>query len=29
VAGDHDLHAQHPEQVADLLHRAVDDGFFS
>ncbi len=28
MAGDHDLHAQHPEAVARLLHEAVTDGFF-
>ncbi|MBW3643270.1 MAG: alpha/beta hydrolase [Actinobacteria bacterium] len=28
MKGDHDLHAQHPEQVAGLLHDAVVDGFF-
>ena len=27
--GDHDLHAQHPEQVAELLHAATVDGFFA
>jgi pimeloyl-ACP methyl ester carboxylesterase len=26
MAGDHDLHAQRPEQVAELLHRATVDG---
>ena len=26
--GDHDLHAQHPEQVAELLRTATVDGFF-
>ncbi len=26
MTGDHDLHAQHPEQVAELLHRATVDG---
>lgn len=28
VAGDHDLHAQHPGVVADVLLRGVTDGFF-
>lgn len=28
VPGDHDLHAQQPALVADLLAGAVDDGFF-
>ena len=28
MKGDHDLHAQHPEQVAGLLHDAVVGGFF-
>ncbi len=28
VLGDHDLHAHHPEEVADLLHEASVDGFF-
>ena len=28
-AGDHDIHAQHPDEVADLMHRAVVDGFFA
>ena len=28
MAGDHDLHAQHPDEVADLLHEATVDGFF-
>lgn len=28
MEGDHDLHAQHPERVAALLHEATDDGFF-
>jgi pimeloyl-ACP methyl ester carboxylesterase len=28
MVGDHDLHAQHPVEVADLLHAAVVDGFF-
>jgi pimeloyl-ACP methyl ester carboxylesterase len=26
---EHDVHAQHPEQVADVLVAAVEDGFFS
>ena len=25
---DHDLHAQHPERFADVVSRAIDDGFF-
>ncbi len=29
MPGDHDLHAQHPEQVAALLHQCSDDGFFT
>ena len=29
IDGDHDLHAQHPGQLAELLHGAVVDGFFS
>lgn len=29
VPGDHDLHAQHPEQVAALLHQCSDEGFFT
>jgi pimeloyl-ACP methyl ester carboxylesterase len=28
MAGDHDLHAQHPDEVAEVLHRATADGFF-
>lgn len=28
IVGDHDLHAQHPAVVADLLRGAVADGFF-
>jgi hypothetical protein len=28
VAGDHDLHAQQPDTVAQLLLDAVSDGFF-
>ncbi len=28
MAGDHDLHAQHPGPLADLFHGAVADGFF-
>lgn len=26
---DHDVHAQHPNEVADLLHTHVDEGFFA
>ncbi len=29
MAGDHDLHAQHPAELAKLLHDAVDEGFLS
>jgi len=29
MRGDHDLHAQHPDEMAELLHAAVDDGFFA
>lgn len=29
MRGDHDLHAQHPAAVADLLHAATVDGFFA
>jgi pimeloyl-ACP methyl ester carboxylesterase len=28
MAGDHDLHAQHPAEVAALLRSCLDDGFF-
>lgn len=28
IPGDHDLHAQHPDQVAALLHAAADPAFF-
>jgi hypothetical protein len=28
VPGDHDLHAQHPDVVADLVHQAADERFF-
>ena len=28
VPGDHDLHVQHPDDIADLLTGAVSDGFF-
>jgi pimeloyl-ACP methyl ester carboxylesterase len=28
VPGDHDLHAQHPDLVAGLVHQAADEGFF-
>ena len=27
--GDHDIHAQHPSEVGDVLHEATVDGFFS
>ena len=26
---DHDLHAQHPQQFADVVHEAITEGFFS
>jgi len=29
LAGDHDLHAQHPALVAEILHDACADGFFT
>lgn len=29
LAGDHDLHAQHPAQVASILHDACEEGFFA
>lgn len=29
IAGDHDVHAQHPLAVADAMADAVDDGFFA
>jgi pimeloyl-ACP methyl ester carboxylesterase len=29
MAGDHDLHAQFPAEMAALFHGAVDDGFFT
>lgn len=29
IEGDHDLHAQHPDVVADLIHRAAAPGFIS
>lgn len=29
MAGDHDLHAHHPEELATALHAATGDGFFS
>jgi pimeloyl-ACP methyl ester carboxylesterase len=29
MAGDHDLHAQHPVEVASLLRSCLEDGFFS
>ncbi len=29
MTGDHDLHAQHPDELAELLHGATDDGFFT
>jgi pimeloyl-ACP methyl ester carboxylesterase len=25
---DHDLHAQHPERFAQVVHAAITDGFF-
>ena len=28
IAGDHDLHAQHPEELAVVMLQATDDGFF-
>jgi hypothetical protein len=28
LAGDHDLHAQHPEEVADLIASTADPGIF-
>src|SRR5205814_2938729 len=28
ITGDHDIHAQHPAQVADLFARQVVEGFF-
>ena len=28
VSGDHDLHAQHPDLVAELIHDATGSGFF-
>jgi pimeloyl-ACP methyl ester carboxylesterase len=28
LEGDHDLHAQHPDLVAAVMHDATDDGFF-
>jgi len=28
IAGDHDLHAQFPERIAELLHTTATDGFF-
>jgi pimeloyl-ACP methyl ester carboxylesterase len=29
MTGDHDLHAQHPAEVAGVLRAAVEDGFFA
>ena len=29
LTGDHDLHAQHPAEVARLLHHACDPGFWA
>lgn len=29
IAGDHDVHAQHPVDVADAMADAVEDGFFA
>ncbi|MBV8960772.1 MAG: alpha/beta hydrolase [Actinobacteria bacterium] len=29
LAGDHDLHAQHPAAVAEVLHESATDGFFT
>ena len=29
IRGDHDLHAQHPDLVAELIHDATGPGFFS
>ena len=29
IAGDHDIHAQHPKAVADVMADAVADGFFA
>ena len=28
IGGDHDLHAQHPDLVAGLIHDATGPGFF-
>jgi hypothetical protein len=28
VAGDHDIHAQHPDEVAGVIHEATVDGLF-
>lgn len=28
LEGEHDLHAQHPDQLAAILHEAASDGFF-
>jgi hypothetical protein len=28
LTGDHDLQAQHPDEVADALHDAAINGFF-
>ena len=29
IIGDHDIHAQHPDEVADVLVKMVTDGFFA
>jgi hypothetical protein len=29
LKGDHDIHAQHPEELADVLHGAVRGGLFA
>ena len=29
IAGDHDIHAQHPDEVSSVLHESVTDGFFA
>ncbi len=29
IAGDHDIHAQHPTEVADVMIDALSDGFFA
>ena len=28
-AGDHDIHAQHPAELADVMHTMTADGFFA